>query len=89
MIVKLSNNQLGSWVSTIGHLWGLSLNSLQQFFILSQILVSLYVFQLPVFLNNNFVVFYIVWESFQGSEMYAIYIHIYMYMFTYIFTYRD
>lgn len=59
----------------------------QQFFILSQILVC--VFQLPVFLNNNYVVFYIPWESFQGSEIYAIYIFICMHMFTYIFIYGD
>lgn len=78
-------NNLSSWVSTIGNLSGHSLNSLQQFFILSQILVSLYVFHLSVILNNNFVVFYVLWGSLQGSEIYAIYIHMYVYVHIYMF----
>lgn len=71
-------NYLSSWVSTIADFGGHSLNSLQQFFMLSQVLVCLYVLQLLVILNSNFVVFYILWESFQGNEICAIHIFVYI-----------
>lgn len=71
-------NYLSSWVSTIADFGGHSLNSLQQLFMLSQVLVCLYVLQLLVILNSNLAAFYILWESFQGNEICAVYIFVYV-----------
>lgn len=71
-------NYLSSWVSTIADFGGHSLNSLQQLFMLSQVLVCLYVLQLLVILNSNLAAFYILWESFQENEICAVYIFVYV-----------
>ena len=71
-------NYLSSWVSTIADFGGHSLKSLQQLFMLSQVLVCLYVLQLLVILNSNLAAFYILWESFQENEICAVYIFVYV-----------